>query len=241
MTFDKVVKYTDLSSTLGGEEQYDTVVMTAEIPPEDERGGDVVRVKGLRTPEEGWVPLLAGHETIASDGSPTVIGKAYGFGDRSIPWRGKQVPSKTAKIEWADTELAGKYKQLWPRFINKTSIGFLPTAGKPTETGFDYTEGDLLELSIVPIPANPAASHIRHIKSVLGKDAVDVNELLFAELKALEQRIDKRLQEFFDDFESLAAARNKTAGTSGSPFGPRNDEDDALRSLLLSLSDKNSK
>jgi hypothetical protein len=147
------------------------VIATAEIPPEDERGGDIVRVGGMRVPKK--LPLLAQHLHHAPDGSPTILGSVVEFRDALIPWEGKAVKARLARFEWADTEYANKYKELWGKHIDTVSIGAMVKQAVPLKAGdyaggFDYTDTELYELSIVTVPANPAATQLAAIKSKLG-------------------------------------------------------------------------
>lgn len=157
-------------------ENGDWVVMTAEIPATDERGGDIVRVKGMRTPAK--IPLLAQHMHVTADGSPPVLGSVVEFRDSSIPWKKASVPAKLGRFEWAKTELAQKYKSLWREHINTVSIGAMVHKAEPISKdepwgGMDYTETELFELSIVTVPANPAATTLAAIQRALG-DVLDI-------------------------------------------------------------------
>ncbi len=149
---------------------------TAEIDPTVERGGDIIRVDGMTWP--GEVKLLAQHLRYASDGSPTVIGKATNFRKSSITFDGKPAKAILADIFFADSELAGKYKQLWPDFINEVSIGAMVDECEPLDKknafgGFDYTKTKGYELSVVTIPANPAAQVMRTLQQAFG-DQLDI-------------------------------------------------------------------
>jgi len=75
-----------------------------------------------------------------------------------------------AKWEWADTDKAQEIKQLWDGgFLNAVSVGFIVSKShEPTpddikktpewaEVSLVIDEWELLEFSIVPVPANPAA------------------------------------------------------------------------------------
>lgn len=77
-----------------------------------------------------------------------------------------------AKWEWADTEKAQEIRKLWDGdFLNAVSVGFLPAdngSHPPTTEEIKrrpewaaakriYDDWELLEFSIVPVPANPEA------------------------------------------------------------------------------------
>lgn len=66
-------------------------------------------------------------------------------------------------IEFADTEHAREIKSLYDGgFMNSFSVGFIPNDGQAGKGGvFEYTDVELLEVSAVPVPANPEANMIR--------------------------------------------------------------------------------
>jgi HK97 family phage prohead protease len=98
--------------------------------------------------------ILAAHTHRTSDGTPTTVGKVTKW------W---QEDSKTfAEIEFADTPLGQQYHTLYAeKFQRAFSIGFKPI--KQERRTIDgksvvvYTEIDLYEISVVPVPANPEA------------------------------------------------------------------------------------
>lgn len=68
--------------------------------------------------------------------------------------------------EWNESENADTVRRLWAGgFLNATSIGFIPKKWEPRKTpegealerGYLITEWELLEFSIVPVPANQDA------------------------------------------------------------------------------------
>lgn len=66
-------------------------------------------------------------------------------------------------IEFADTEAGREIKSLYDGgFMNSFSVGFIPNDGQAGKGGvFEYTDVELLEVSAVPVPANPEANMIR--------------------------------------------------------------------------------
>lgn len=155
----------------------DWVCMSAEIPAEDEAGNDVVRVAGISTARHtsrSPIKLLAQHARGYS-GEPTIIGRMEEYKLGTTTWKGKRVDAMFGRFSWAKdgegtvTELAAKYKGLWDGgYLDSVSIGFRPiksralNAEKPWD-GYEYLESELVELSIVTIPANPAATVLRAI------------------------------------------------------------------------------
>jgi hypothetical protein len=182
------------------------VIITAEVPPELERAGDVIRAAGMKLPKE--VPLLAQHLHVAADGSPTVIGKASNFRRTKIGYEGHTCEAIAADIMFAEeSELAQKYAKLFPTYIKDVSVGVRIIDGKPLNakdaySGYDYTETELFELSVVTVPCNPAASVIRTLKDTFGDQLAipETGEMatlkqLQADLKALTETVAKNTPE----------------------------------------------
>ena len=97
---------------------------------------------------------LAAHSHRLDTGEPPVIGRVVKLWiDRQGLW---------AVIEFAETELAEQYWQLYSRgFMKAVSVGFIPKKGEWQQENstrlYVHTEVELLEISCVPIPSNPEA------------------------------------------------------------------------------------
>ncbi len=115
----------------------------------------------------------------AHDYSGTPVGKAQ--------WVKQGRKYIKAKWEWADTEKAKEIKQLWDGgFLNAISVGFIISEShEPTpdeikknpewaEVRWVIDKWELLEFSIVPVPANPEA--------LAGIKALDISEATQKEL-----------------------------------------------------------
>jgi hypothetical protein len=210
----------------------DWVCMSAEVPADDESAGDIVRVAGLNTnrhSSKSPIKLLGLHMRGTMDGAPAVIGRMEEFRLGKKSWKGKQVPAMFGRFSWAKdgegkvTELAGKYKALWDGgYLDSVSIGFRPiksrslNAEKPWD-GYEFIESELVELSIVTIPANPAATVLRTIADTFetkeektaevsvrldAEDFKGVSEELIKHIDKLHKQTEKRL----DDLESAIVA-----------------------------------
>ena len=98
--------------------------------------------------------VLAAHSHRLDTGEPPVIGRVVRLWiDSKGLW---------AVIEFAETELAEQYWQLYSRgFMKAVSVGFIPKKGEwASEENvrlYVHTEVELLEISCVPIPSNPEA------------------------------------------------------------------------------------
>jgi HK97 family phage prohead protease len=96
--------------------------------------------------------LMPAHQHRLENGEPPVIGRVVKLWiDRQELW---------AIIEFAETELAEQYWQLYSRgFMKAVSVGFIAKKGEwSSEEGvrlYVHTEVELLEISCVPVPSNP--------------------------------------------------------------------------------------
>lgn len=226
-----------------GGEKPNTVVISAEIPPEHEGAGDVVRVKGMTLrPGKDRVVVKAEHLPFAPDGSPTVIGKLVNIRDGEVEWLGKNVPAKLGDIQWAPTDLAKQWQQLWPEFVDEVSIGARAIKSQPIKKGdpmggVDYLESQLMEVSVVSIACNPGAKAA----------SAEYTELVKAYLKGddeqntkLDQAIEllKNLEKRIDDLDESRAAGPMGADPSGEqPCDPQppKEADSQIVNLLRSI------
>ncbi len=123
-----------------------------------DRDKEVMLPKGVNTENFYKNPVVLW----AHDYSGTPVGKTQ--------WVKQGRKYIKAKWEWADTEKAQEIKQLWEGgFLNAVSVGFIVSKShEPTpddikknpdwaEVRLVIDEWELLEFSIVPVPANPAA------------------------------------------------------------------------------------
>ncbi len=108
----------------------------------------------------------------AHDYSSTPVGSTKKYGVK----KGRKIIK--AKWEWADTDKALEIKKLWDGgFLNAVSVGFIVSKShEPTPDDIKKTpewaevrrvidEWELLEFSIVPVPANPdALAGIKELK-----------------------------------------------------------------------------
>jgi HK97 family phage prohead protease len=82
-------------------------------------------------------------------------------------------------IKFADTEMANEvFKLFKDKFLNAFSVGFMPLE-LATDGKFTFSKTELLELSAVPVPANPEA--LSYIKSNA--------PLMFKELEAMKKEV----------------------------------------------------
>lgn len=150
----------------------------------EDRDGESIDPMGWRVPA-GGLPLLYGHNY--GQGGQLPIGQI----DRV---RRSKTDGLLIEAEMADTTgypLAVWAAAMVPRFLNKLSVGFRPLEwvepdGKKVtlddgatygpRKGRRYTKQELLEVSLVPVPADPNAAvlGLRSLKMPDGRALVDV-------------------------------------------------------------------
>jgi HK97 family phage prohead protease len=133
-----------------GGESASATITTADV----DREGDTIDPDGIDTTAYEQNPVVLW----AHDAKQPPIARAerlvrVGRGLRAT-WR------------WASTEAAQTIRKLWDeKMLNAISIGFWPRRSQPNEHGGrHHSEIELLEFSVVPVPANPAA--VRALKSL---------------------------------------------------------------------------
>lgn len=238
-------------------EDGDWVCMSAEVPPEDEASGDVVRVAGLSTArhtDKSPIKLLGQHLRGIGDGSPAVIGRMEEFRLGKKSWKGKQVPAMFGRFSWAKdgdgkiTELAAKYKGLWDGgYLDSVSIGFKPiksramNAEKPWD-GYEFMESELVELSIVTIPANPAATALKAIAETFETKEVKLPVKIEVDAEQVKSHLDpilNRLTSIADDLESAVAVvksnKAEPADDQSTPQAKEQIDPEQLRAAIKSL------
>lgn len=127
------------------EKKGNTFVYTITTERED-RVGDIVRVNGCR-----FENFLKNPVVLFNHDENKPVGKVVGINivDGRIE----------AEIEFSKTQFGQEIQTLVEEgILNAVSIGFIPLKKEPREKGgYDIQEWELLEVSIVPIPANPEA------------------------------------------------------------------------------------
>lgn len=149
------------------------VVMTTDAV---DRHGDILEPGGAdlrafrKSPRVQWAhdytkPPIGRAEEVAREGDTLTCRIAW--------WQGADAGSDHARFV---REVRAMYEHQ-PPFLNTWSIGFMPlewterTAadadGKETFTGYHITKWELLELSAVPVPANPEAVSALHLAGIV--------------------------------------------------------------------------
>jgi HK97 family phage prohead protease len=137
-----------------------------------DRYGDIVRAEGLDTGNYKKNPVvLYGHDQRAFP-----VGKSLWQKVTTLPNGQKGVLAKTQFTK--STEEGRTVYQLWKEgLLNAASIGFLPIDYEPildnkSFVGYDFKASELLEYSIVPVPANQEALRLALEKGFGGSEKV---------------------------------------------------------------------
>jgi HK97 family phage prohead protease len=150
----------------------DTVVVSSGNP---DRMGDVIR-------QDGWVldnfiknpQMFYGHDSYKRLPIGNWKNVAYKDGRLSMD------PVFADDIEGhTDAEIV---KALWDKgFLKTVSVGFIPIEWKENEGGYEFLKQELLEVSIVPIPANTDAHRLEF------KELMDQLDTLRKQVEQLSQ------------------------------------------------------
>ena len=118
---------------------------------------------------------------------PTVIGRAL-----DVKVVGSQM---IFKVQFAETNNGKEWFYLYSnKYMNASSIGFIPLEYKPNEKGgYDFTSWELLELSLVAVPCNPNAVQrafkdgkiSKGLYEEIKKNETEVENMKVEEVKAL--------------------------------------------------------
>lgn len=138
--------------------------------------------------------VLANHFDGEATEKPTVIGKALSV---------KVIDKKLIfDIQFAETANGKDWYYLYAnKFMNASSIGFIPKKQKPNKTGgYDILEWELLELSLVATPCNQNAIQHAFNKGKISKSMVDIlnknpeqeeQDMDLEKLKAIHDKLDE--------------------------------------------------
>ena len=144
-------------------------LITAET---EDRHGDVVRSEGMDDKSYSKNPVvLYGHDQWSFPIGKSVWRK---------PYVKDGVKGVLAKTKFAPTEEGKLVFELWKEgFLNASSIGFIPKEGavepivkENNHTGYYIRDWELLEYSIVPVPANANALRMAFEKGLGGSEKV---------------------------------------------------------------------
>lgn len=137
-----------------------------------DRMGDVIDQAGWDLKNFMKNPVILWGHNVREERPP--IGKALKVwltGDKKAG-TGKQQLMFKVKFDLQDSFAAEIFRKIKDGFLNTVSVGFIPLEREDNT----YTKAELLELSVVPVPANPeAVVQLRHmgISTIEMKDVLD--------------------------------------------------------------------
>lgn len=146
---------------------------------------------------------LACHQHRLSSGSSPVIGSVI---PDSISIDDTKV---VMTIRFATTALGEEYWQLYrDSHMRAVSIGFIAhewTDEKDEQLGYirTYTKIELLELSAVPVPANPEALARMQAAGFFDGDATEIKELIETQLKSALDKITNLIEPLSERIEEI--------------------------------------
>lgn len=139
-----------------------------------------------------------GDEVVAEGGdftaylrNPVVL---FGHNQRDLPvgmaTSLTRVPNKGIRARWrwlAGDAFASRVRNAFEQgALRAASIGFIPRTAEPTPTGYRFTKWELLEFSLVPVPANPEAVRtLKHLGLAAPATASDREARIRAVMRAL--------------------------------------------------------
>jgi HK97 family phage prohead protease len=152
--------------------------------------------------------ILAAHTHRSPDGKPTIIGSADEIKIEN--------DALIFTMSFATTAVAKEWQRLFDEgHARAFSIGFLPKAGAfdKGHQAYVHTEVELLEISAVPVPANPEALRLRDASGnlvyqpVAPVPAVDGGDIA-RQIEGLAPRVAKSEKASSDFAEIVAALRS---------------------------------
>jgi HK97 family phage prohead protease len=150
-----------------------------------DRMGDIVKIAGIKIDNYLKNPVV-----LFNHNPDKIIGKALEVL--------KTNDSLIVKIQFANTPLAQEVKELVAEgFLNTLSIGFMSLQYKQNDNsnGIIYESVELLEVSVVSVPANPEAVVLRYLEDRLNARAIKLQNAISEEKIRKLQYIYDRLRE----------------------------------------------
>lgn len=204
---DKIIKaFPVVSKTLDVDAGiYEAVISTEAV----DRQGDIVRAAGVILDNYFKNPVVLW----AHDYSAPPVARALGIEVVSGGLRARfQFP------EWGVSEQADVVRRLWGAgFLNATSIGFVPIEVHPLGNEVygptEYLQWELLEFSIVPVPANQEALRLA-IKALVASPTECFGTVLSARNQEHLRQASKMLQDVLNQLENTTSDEQANEKTS---------------------------
>jgi HK97 family phage prohead protease len=210
----------------------DVVASTADLDRDNEIILPSAFAKGIASFKANPV-ILACHQHRLSSGSSPVIGSAdpdtIKITDKDLGFT----------MRFANTPLGDEYFSLYrDKHMKAFSVGFIPKAWEDFNDGQirgrRFTNVELLEVSAVPVPANPNA--VARAMSWYDSAGEDPSEIAKSIQAPILDALEKLRQSFLDDLASLREA-NKSSGDLAALRDEINNLADDLGELKNLLAD----
>jgi phage head maturation protease len=173
-------------------------------------------------------PVILANHSYVYDEKPTVIGRAL-----NVTIQGSQM---IFKIQFAETDNGKDWFYLYAnKYMNASSIGFIPIKYKPNDQGgYDFTEWELLELSLVAVPCNPNAIQRAFDDGKISKaffDAInknneeDIENMKVEDVQALiDKAVEAKASDIKKNYETDLSEKTKTIETLNSEIKSLKDQ-----------------
>jgi HK97 family phage prohead protease len=230
---DKIFKaFTTVSKAVDIEAGIFDVNITTEAV---DRMGDIVRAAGgklenyLKNPVVLW----------AHDYATPPVARALSL--EVTP--GEGIKAQFQFAEWGVSELSDTVRRLWAsKFLNATSIGFIPIKSMNLDDKAgpwgpkEFVEWELLEFSIVPVPANQEAlsNAIKSLVTKSGRVLSAKNEKQLRDAQSLIENVLATLGEEPDkSYPPEKGVNNEPEDTEPNNTEPSNDASEVARAIKL--------
>lgn len=185
-----------------------------------DRVGDKMFMSGANLQNYLKNPVILANHNYGYGEKPTVIARAL-----NVTIQGSQM---VFKIQFAETDNGKEWFYLYAnKYMNASSIGFIPLKYKPNDQGgYDFTEWELLELSLVAVPCNPNAIQRAFDEGKISKaffDEInknqeeDIENMKVEEVQALiDKAVDNKVSDIKKNYETEIADKTKEIETLSS-------------------------
>lgn len=216
------------------QEEGDRIIRYVASDETPDRVGDIIKVSGWNlTPYKANPVVLWGHDSSATPpiGRAVNVRRGLGPDGREALLASIQFAPKEA-YEFAETV----YQLSKGGFLNAVSVGFLPRAteeisdkerqklGMPSY-GLMYSAADLLEISVVSVPANPSAL-VTGAKSLVHSGILRGREVdrFLKQVPMNEKELSARLKSKIRGFIDLGATAKGLETSDATEIAPELDE-----------------
>lgn len=182
-----------------------------------DRVGDKMFMTGADLQNYLKNPVILANHNYGYGEKPTVIARALNV---TI-----QASEMVFKIQFAETDNGKEWFYLYAnKYMNASSIGFIPKEYKPNEQGgYDFIKWELLELSLVAVPCNPNAIQRAFDDGKISKaffdeinknNKEDIENMKVEDVQALiDKAVDGKVNEIKKNYETEISDKTKEIET----------------------------